>query len=556
MKFIALIFLSILTSCKSTSSSQSGLAGVDLETRAEEIRQTIVNDLERTHSDSQGSLWFEAEGKAEKDWIVQSPEDFWGKSLAEIPKAYICEPEDKSCDTSFKRKLCSSDQDCVTSKTSCQLLEASASPTRMAQKMCLSSADRILDRYYRAIVKAEKHIDIVSLSYPTGTFEPMFINALATLAKKANPPTVRILVSGKDVAKLNFMQSPAVEFPGIWKKIEKAYGSPLDYEQLNIDFGYLSATQFRTSGQLVFPTWNHSKIIIADQQYMLQGGHNMWGDDYTGEDPIFDISMEVSGPIARETQKFVNTLWDNIPYHYSNVSQKIDHPMLASIPVRGSKMIGVGRLDFFNNNFFENFLNKPGKNPADEAIKSLIRSSKYEIHFAIQDFFQTIFGERGAAFYAGEPWMADALAEAILNGVKIKVVQSDDTPVLNSYVMLKPKDTLPRLVSLLVEKAKRLPKAKLAGSNLRKFICDSIEYAPWRFTKGVKHWNDKEEIGGHSKLVMVDDSAFYLGSQNMYPAGLQEYGLIVTDPNMTRQLRDQYWIRLWEASSPEKFKCL
>lgn len=48
---------------------------------------------------------------------------------------------------------------------------------------------------------------------------------------------------------------------------------------------------------------------------------------------------------------------------------------------------------------------------------------------------------------------------------------------------------------------------------------------------------------------MVDDPAFSIGSQNVYPAGLTEYGFIVDDAGAAAELDATYWAHLWTHSS-------
>ena len=85
--------------------------------------------------------------------------------------------------------------------------------------------------------------------------------------------------------------------------------------------------------------------------------------------------------------------------------------------------------------------------------------------------------------------------------------------------------------------------------------------------------------GSHSKVVIVDDQAYYVGSHNIYPpyvlallpwerakmyesadprisyrAGLAEYGLIVDNADATRQFIKSYWDTLWWNSSSNGVK--
>jgi hypothetical protein len=48
---------------------------------------------------------------------------------------------------------------------------------------------------------------------------------------------------------------------------------------------------------------------------------------------------------------------------------------------------------------------------------------------------------------------------------------------------------------------------------------------------------------------MVDERTFYIGSDNIYPVNLQEFGYIVDDRAAAAQLVDAYWRPLWLWSS-------
>ena len=41
--------------------------------------------------------------------------------------------------------------------------------------------------------------------------------------------------------------------------------------------------------------------------------------------------------------------------------------------------------------------------------------------------------------------------------------------------------------------------------------------------------------------ALIDDRVFYVGSDNLYPVNLQEFGYIVDDGRAAMQLRDAYW---------------
>ena len=58
-------------------------------------------------------------------------------------------------------------------------------------------------------------------------------------------------------------------------------------------------------------------------------------------------------------------------------------------------------------------------------------------------------------------------------------------------------------------------------------LCRRLAIAPYRFSAD-ETWPDNIAIGNHAKFWMIDERAFHIGSDNMYPVDLQEFGYIVT----------------------------
>lgn len=52
----------------------------------------------------------------------------------------------------------------------------------------------------------------------------------------------------------------------------------------------------------------------------------------------------------------------------------------------------------------------------------------------------------------------------------------------------------------------------------------------------------------HTKLVSVDDTAFYIGSKNLYPAWIQDHGFIVDDSTAALQLKEKFLDPEWKYS--------
>ncbi|MGW5532491.1 phospholipase D-like domain-containing protein, partial [Streptomyces xanthochromogenes] len=61
-------------------------------------------------------------------------------------------------------------------------------------------------------------------------------------------------------------------------------------------------------------------------------------------------------------------------------------------------------------------------------------------------------------------------------------------------------------------------------------------------------WADGHPYAQHHKLISVDGSAFYIGSKNLYPAWLQDFGYVVESPAAAKQLDSQLLAPQWQFS--------
>jgi len=80
----------------------------------------------------------------------------------------------------------------------------------------------------------------------------------------------------------------------------------------------------------------------------------------------------------------------------------------------------------------------------------------------------------------------------------------------------------------------------LVGVNLR------IAYL--RSSPGSMDWPSQKGIGNHAKFFIVDDVAYYVGSQNLYVCDLAEWGIIVDSATQTQKVLKEYWNHVWLAS--------
>lgn len=57
--------------------------------------------------------------------------------------------------------------------------------------------------------------------------------------------------------------------------------------------------------------------------------------------------------------------------------------------------------------------------------------------------------------------------------------------------------------------------------------------------------------GNHAKIMIIDDTLYVVGSDNLYPGNLSEFNYLV-EGDAVRELRQAYWDKLWQYSSPHK----
>ncbi|SMF58152.1 phospholipase D-like domain-containing protein [Pseudobacteriovorax antillogorgiicola] len=484
--------------------SASSLAG--------DFHDAVKAELTLKHNDSRGSVWFEAEANLPIDWLIAEPVlGYLSDSEMDIGSLH-CDDRQSNCDTIWQRKLCNNDRDCNDLGVRCEALHASKVNLNDAPKtMCLAPQDRLLDRVFLPIANAQERIEVVSLSMPTGRFYQGILNGVAVASQESSFLDIRFIMSGYDSVKPNFLNPP--------KKILNRLKDDLlqrgvDLDRLSLHVAWVSTPRL---------SWNHAKIILVDGRDMITGGHNLWDQDYLGEEPVFDLSMQVTGNVAYKSGTFVDQLWENAQstaswpetiddaYYKSNLSGKKEGE---------HRILGVGRMGVL------------GPSPADDAIKTLIDQSQHSLYLSIQDLFAKL------VWKVNKSYALDNIIQALNRGVSVKILQSNAGPILG-YGMLSQDETLKEILKAASKSEAHDPVALKAN------ICANLEVASLRIADGQNQWPSGGPIGNHSKLIIADEQAFYLGSQNLYPSNLQEFGLVMDSETFTGELIDQYWQPIW-----------
>ncbi len=527
--FLASLLLPLVGCGPSHEFSQSS-SDDELAKRAHEIHDEIVAKLKLSNPLGEDSLWSSTKVQMQPDWIVQGPDRIWGATADQIPDSLDCDLRSPDCDKDFKRQHCTLDRDCQTVSTQCVPLLASI--TKLGQsptKMCLGMGDSLMDRFYSVLTSADHELDFVSLSMPSGRFYTVMINALAFLSQKDSVPSIRLLFSG-NVAGLPGLNSTS----SIMKKITDSMKStaPQTYHRLHMNLAWLGKDA----------SWNHAKIIVADGNRALQGGHNFWDAQYLSARTIFDLSMEYRGEGAAAARNFVNSLWNAVDQKYFS-SYPADLGRMANFSGSASdtgdvEIITVGRLGTF------------GDNVSEKGIQYLIDSATTSIALIQQDLYNFFI----LPLPLFRTFAFDNIVNAAARGVHVKMILSNQH-AYNGYSTINGPVEYKTFLDALVQKF-RVDQG-MSKEAAEKTACERIVTAPFRFSRSIGFWPGKkdEQPGLHTKFLMVDDAAFYLGSHNLYPANLQEFGNIVTDAPVTAQIRSQYWDRVWNESESVVMAC-
>ncbi|MBV6829922.1 phospholipase D-like domain-containing protein [Xanthomonas euvesicatoria] len=508
-------------------------------------------------------LWnFSSQNTLPASWLYATPTDVWGINYDQFKQAV------PGTATDFQMQVCTTasgqTQQCV--PVSSTVLSPGSEPA----KLLAGHSYEIYDELYNVMTSASVLLDVTTLTPPTGDFLIAFNNALAFLTAKpeAERPVIRILYSNPlpNVPPLNglaFLQSITAGLDPTRK--------------LEIYVTVMSSS---------FSSWNHAKIVAADGERALVGGHNMWGAHYLGANPVFDVSMRLDGAAARHAQDYANGLWDyelwranhlgkwivggveedtlHCAYTYDTskgrcsvslnayppadlyahlVARFKTPPPAADLPV-----LAVGRGANTRSSYFlptiYSFL-YPFTEPSDEALLNLLDQAQSSVRMSLQAF-RLIGADLNFLWNAA---LFKTMGKALLRGVSFRIVLSNPGAVAGDLS----KASAPYngdLPADITEKM-RLTLIKVLGiadADARGLIESKFQVASFRYSAQATY-PGQIPIPNHAKTFMVDDAVFYIGSQNLYVCNLNEFGFMVEDAVAATAYKENYWTPLWNFSS-------
>jgi phosphatidylserine/phosphatidylglycerophosphate/cardiolipin synthase-like enzyme len=490
----------------------------------------------------------------EPNWIVQSP-NWWGRRAADLP-FYPLQCKDQNCAPDVALPYCQSDADC--GGGTCGTIWPAAG-TSARRRVCFGHSDAMIVGLHDLVAGARHTVDITLLQpAPDMRFLAALRTAIADLARSGRPIAIRVLIG----------QYPPDEVDA------SALLGALTADARNVSNGHLKISvaamrSCETGGKCDSFSWNHSKIVSIDGRDALVGGHNMWSEDYLIDNPVHDLSMRVHGPAAASASRFADAMWRyvcakagmaptvtvvsfesgesapgmNCPSSFASVTSS--NPGKAA----GVSILAIGRLAGGLTRYFDN--------QGDLARDLMFGAAQTSIRIVQQDI-GFILGRADAIY-------PESTLERLVDFLETKqgdiyIVLSNQGSMGNSgfaYYNGVPLRMLAKHLRDMVSKryeARRADKNGRLDTSIRRgpdpvnaMLCSRVHLAPYRFGPD-KEWPGGKTIANHSKFWMVDDRVFYIGSDNLYPVDLQEFGYIVDDRRAAADILETYWNPVWQWS--------
>ncbi|MEU8967448.1 phospholipase D-like domain-containing protein [Streptomyces sp. NPDC048491] len=424
---------------------------------------------------------------------------------------------------------------------------------------------RLLAKMTENISRATESVDISTLApIPNGAFQDAVVSALKASVASGHQPKVRILVGAAPIYHLNVVPSKYRD-----ELVEKL-GKDAAKVTLNVASMTTSKTAF---------SWNHSKLLVVDGRSAITGGINGWKDDYLDTThPVSDVDLALSGPAAASAGKYLNELWSWTCRNKNNIASvwfassngagcmpTLEPVASAEAPRGDVPVIAVGGLgvgiqrDDPASRFRPTLPTAPDTkcvvalhdntnadrdydtvNPEESALRALISSADRHVEISQQDLNATC-----PPLPRYDIRVYDALAAKMAAGVKVRIVVSD--PANRGAVGSGGYSQIKSLAEISDTLRDRLALRTGDRASARAAMCSNLQLATARSSTSPK-WADGRPYAQHHKLISVDGSAFYIGSKNLYPAWLQDFGYVVESPAAAQQLDSQLLAPQWQFS--------
>ena len=512
------------------------------------VGQHVLSSLRAAAPQLQGTGWnVSTDNTLGSDFIVRTPE-LWGKSYSQLPQAVVC-AAGLNCNIRLGLRRCRANAECGAAGLCAPMQASVTTPGGQPEHLCVGHSDRFAEEVYRIMISAQRFVDVTSLTAPDGRFKAAIGNAITYLSRTNRPIVVRLLFASFPIQG----QIKARRFVKDWTS-RVSRSSPLRLYVGGYRAGHLKAS------------WNHSKIVAADGARAMSGGHNLWAKQYLGINPVNDLSMKVAGSAAADAHRFVNPLWAHTcknmgllsritgmvrlgSYIKGRIRQKcppafdVTRHRVATPAAGHAHVYSMGRYGLVDP--------RDQSNAADVGILAALDAARERIRIVQQDVGPPTVPLLGIPLKAWPHALFEALGRALVRGVHVTLLVSNlhakagglpitEATYSNGHSI---EQVLRKLRDYLAKHPERFP----SGRSLDALLCRKFTIA-WYHYSAEQSYPGHEPIPNHAKTLLIDDHAFYIGSQNLYLAGLTEHGFLVDHAPAALEYLRSYWAPLHAAS--------
>lgn len=454
---------------------------------------------------------------------------------------------------------------------------------------------RILTAIENMIANANLSVDIIALGLPSGAFLDSIIKGIN---RQQNENIIIRILGGHP------HPNKPIPYTDVFvKDIQK---------QLNTKNRHLYVgIQGDMKGGVYPQSWNHGKFIAVDGKDILLGGHNYIDGVYMSLNPIFDISIKLTGPIATHAHRFSNKLWGWVN-RFNRSAATYSNSLINNVagdekalmlpeeylgeelkPEQGQMLVptihvaqpGLGILNDTGLEF---------ANPSLSALLFALQNAEKEICISQQD----LAGMGGK--HDSEGWKENTNGGIpvvrIFDPLQDGEVRFFDTNILYELTRKLIQDNGPTVRIVLSNKgalAEAIVEGKHSPYSNDTFVACVYRALGWYMVKrcgktvdeasqiikkkvaiktmgfrGFNHWQTGKMffVGNHAKYWSVDDKVCYIGSHNMYPSSidkngfrfghLQEWGAVFgvgTTRNIVADIRDDYFEHIFKHGRDYEF---
>lgn len=428
--------------------------------------------------------------------------------------------------------------------------------------------DKLLAKMTANIAAATRTVDISTLApFPNGEFQDAIVAGLKASVAAGNKLTVRVLVGA----------APLYNITALPTSYRNDLLARLGPAAAGVTLNVASMTTSRTA-----LSWNHSKLLVVDGRSVITGGINDWKDDYIDTThPVSDVDLALTGPAAASAGAYLDTLWgwtckntgvlSSAWFAASNGASCLPNlekdanpgpvPATGDLPVIAIGGLGVGIQGADQASTYQPDLpatadakcgpvalhdNTNGDrdyetvNPEESALRALVAGATSHIEISQQDLNGTC-----PPMPRYDLRLYDLLAAKLAAGVKVRIVVSD--PANRGAVGSGGYSQIKSLSEISDELQARIAAQSGNAAGAKATMCQNLQLASFRAAP-TANWADGHPFALHHKVVTVDGSAFFVGSKNLYPAWLQDFGYLVESPSAAAQLDTNLLAPEWQYS--------